>query len=781
MRRFTALLFVLLCAKAAFTQNATLRGSVLDTAAKKPLTLSVISLLDKKDSTLLYFTRTNKQGVFQFTDVRPQSYLLLVTHPGFADYADEMTLAAGQTDVGAIALTEKAKLLQAVIVRSAGAIRIKGDTTEFVADSFKVREGATVEELLKKLPGFQVNSRGEVTAQGQRVQKVLVDGEEFFGDDPTMATRNIGAKAVDKVQVFDTKSEQQQLTGMSNGQQGKTVNIKLKEDQKRGGFGRYSAASDFRRYHDANLLYNRFVGRKKLSAYATKSNTSTGNLNWDDRRRLGLDNDFEFDEISGGMYFQSEDDGFNNWNFRGLPDSYTAGGLFSNKWAGDQQSVNASYRYNRLGMQNLGSTFTENILPDDGFFKRLRYTNQYTKQRNLNQQHAFNGKWEWKPDSLSTLRLSTVLTHRLSDFDTETDAESLTSDRQFVNTSTRKNEGRSTRYDADNSLTYKRNFRKAGRLLNASLRYRYNEEALDGFLRFTNRFYENNIVDSTEAADQQKINSSQSSTVGLKLTYVEPLSSKWSLIATYAYNHNNAVAKRNTFDRTTGGKYELRNTVFSNNFDMEALGHSSSMIARFSTKKLKFGLGSGIASNRFNLLNIDSNRRYQFNFLNVTPQANLQYSPQPNSNFFFQYNGNTVQPGIDQLQPLRNNTDPLNIVVGNPALAVGFRHSFNLNYFTYKMLKQLGFWSGFNYNITNNAVSSDVTIDPNGRRITKAVNVANNRDWNLWSEWNKGEGEKKLIKTFTINASGNTYNNLVNGRENRTQSLNFTTGFGSAL
>ncbi len=768
----------LLLTAVAFAQNTTLRGSVSDTAAKKPLALAVVSLLNKKDSTLLYFTRTDKRGLFQLTDIKPQPYLMLVTHPGFADYADDISPATGAVDLGAIALTEKAKLLQAVIIRSAGAIRIKGDTTEFVADSFKVREGATVEELLKKLPGFQVNSRGEVTAQGQRVQKVLVDGEEFFGDDPTMATRNIGAKAVDKVQVFDTKTEQQQLTGMSNGQQGKTVNIKLKEDQKRGGFGRYSAATDFRRFHDANLLYNRFVGRRKLSAYATKSNTSTGSLNWDDRRRLGLDNDFEFDEISGGMFFMSEDDGFNNWNFRGLPDSYTAGGLFSNKWAGDQQNVNASYRYNRLGMQNLASTFTENILPNDGFFNRLRYTNQYTKQRNLNQQHAFNGKWEWKPDSLSTLRFTTALTHRQSDFVNETDAESLTSDHQFVNTSKRSNEGRTTRYDADNTLSYKRNFRKVGRLFNATLRYRYTEDKLDGFLRFTNRFYENNVADSTEVADQQKVNSSASSTMGAKITYVEPLSAKWAMIFTYAYNHNNADAKRNTFDRTAAGKYEKRNVVFSNNFDMEALGHSGSLLARFNTKKLKFGFGSGIASNRFNLLNLDSNRRYRFRFLNLTPQANVQYSLQQNSNFFFQYNGSTVQPTIEQLQPLRNNIDPLNIVVGNPALKVGFRHGFNMNYFSYKMLKQVGIWSGFSYNITDNAVSNDVTIDASGRRTTRAVNVKNNKDWNLWAEWNKGEGQKKLIKTMTVNASGNTYNNLVNGRENRTQSINFSTGFG---
>ncbi len=771
-------LLLLLLAQSLYAQTSSLKGSVRDTMEKKFLPNAVVALIQKKDSTLYQFTRTAKDGSFSFQQLPPGRYRLLITYPKFADYTDDIEVKPDMTDLGTIPLTQQAQLLQAVIIKSAGAIRIKGDTTEFVADSFRVREGATVEELLKKLPGFQVNSKGEIVAQGQRVDKVLVDGEEFFGDDPTMATRNIGAKAVDKVQVFDTKTEQQQLTGMANGQQGKTVNIKLKEDQKKGGFGRYSVASDFNRYHDVNVMYNRFVGKKKFSVYGTKSNTNTGSLNWDDRRRLGIENDYEFDEISGGLYFEMEDDGFNSWSFRGLPDAYTAGALFSNKWAEDKQSVNGSYRYNRLGMQNRSTTLTENILPDNALFNRLRYSNQYSRQRNLNQQHAFNGKWEWKPDSLTTLRFTTALTHRQSEFENETDAESLTAERDFVNTSNRVNEGRTERRDADNNLSYKRSFKKAGRLLNASLRFRYTEDDLNGFFRFENRYYDNNQVDSIEKADQQKLNDNRSGTLGAKLTYVEPLSTKWSAVFTYGYNRNDAESRRNTYDRSASGKYENRNAVFSNNFDMEAQGHSGSLIARFNSKKLKFGFGSGVASTRFNLLNIDSSHRYAFNFLNFTPQANLNYTLQSNTNLFINYNGTTVQPNIEQLQPLRNNTDPLNIVIGNPALEVAFRHSININYYSYKMLKQLGFWSGFGYNVSNNAISNNTVIDANGKRVTQAINVDGNSNWYLWSEWNKGEGEKKLIHTISVNANGSVNNNFINWLSNRTRSFSFSVGYG---
>ena len=232
----SALLFLLFCS-ALKAQKSTISGSVTDTTEKKSLSLASISLLRKADSTLVAFTRSNKEGRFQLPSTDTGQYVLLITYPKFADYMDELTLK-GNLNTGPISMTPASKLLDAVIIKTVGAIRIKGDTTEFVADSFKVKEGATVEDLLKKLPGFSVNAKGEIVAQGKRVDKVLVDGEEFFGDDPTMATQNISAKAVDKVQVFETKTDQQNMTGMSTGNEGKTVNIKLKEDAKKGAFGK---------------------------------------------------------------------------------------------------------------------------------------------------------------------------------------------------------------------------------------------------------------------------------------------------------------------------------------------------------------------------------------------------------------------------------------------------------------------------------------------------------------------------------------------------------------
>ena len=206
MRKLLFVLLLCFILQEAFSQTSSIEGSIRDTLDKKNLPHAVIALLSNRDSVLVKFTRTDANGGFSMSDLEPGEYVMLVSFPKFADYSDKITVPDKQLlNLGVIPLTPASLLLKEVVIRTNAAMRIKGDTTEFTADSFHVKEGATVEELLKQIPGMQVNSKGEITAQGKRVDKVLVDGEEFFGDDPTIATQNIGAKAVDKVQVYDPK------------------------------------------------------------------------------------------------------------------------------------------------------------------------------------------------------------------------------------------------------------------------------------------------------------------------------------------------------------------------------------------------------------------------------------------------------------------------------------------------------------------------------------------------------------------------------------------------
>jgi hypothetical protein len=721
----------------------------------------------KKTAALVTFTRTDKNGRFQLSQIPIGKYTLLVTFPRFADFTEDVDVKE-DTDLGNLALTSKSTLLKEVIVRSGSAIRIKGDTTEFTADSFVVKEGATVEDLLKKLPGFQVNSKGEITAQGKRVEKVLVDGEEFFGDDPTMATQNLGAKAVDKVQLFDSKSEQQQLTGITSGSEGKTLNIKLKENSKKGAFGKVNAGTDFDKYADAKALYNRFKGKKKVSLFGTGSNVSAGSLNWDDRQKLGIDDDWEYDELNDTYSRLNGDDEFENWNVRGLPRSYTAGGLFINKWNEDKQGVNLSYRYNRLHNENQSSLFTQNILPNT-----VNYRNVFTNSNSLVQQHSTFGKWEWKVDSLRSFKFTTAGSFRENETVSGITSEFLNNAKDLVNTSAQNRRVNGERAKWDNQLLYKQLFKKQNRQLLATLRFGLSDDAQNAMNRTDTRFYNNNNTDSLDLIDQMRIFEGTSQSIGTKVTYTEPLSNKWMLVFDYAHNRNNATSYRNTFNKNNDGKYEILDPVFSNNFDLDAYSHSGLGLLRFTDKKFKGAIGSGLSNIKLKLFNLDSKTRNTYNFTNYRPQAQLEFMPKPQSGIMLKYVGLTRQPTIDQLQPIRNNEDPLFQFQGNPDLKVGFNHRFSFRVHEYKVLKQRGLHLNANYNIFQNAISNFTIIDTAlGKQIATPVNVNGNRGWDIWAGWNRWQGQKKPNYGFWFNGNGGINNNFIqqNGNtvENKT-------------
>ncbi|OYW78634.1 MAG: hypothetical protein B7Z27_07065, partial [Sphingobacteriia bacterium 32-37-4] len=360
----TRLTLILLCLIAGIStsfaqQNGSVKGLVTDTLNKQNLTNAVVSVLRAKDSVLVKFTRTNKEGSFNLPNISAGKYIVMVTYPSYADYIDIISVTEGSvTDLGKVPVITKATLLQEVIVKQTiGSIRMKGDTTEYRADSFKVSANADVQELLRKMPGIQVNSKGEITAQGERVQKVLVDGEEFFSDDPAVVTKNLRADAVEKVQAFDKKSDQAVFTGIDDGQKIKTLNLTLKEDKKKGYFGKAEAGGDFDKYGYGKLLANSFKGKRKISGYLTTDNTKFESLNWNENQNYGGNSNMTTEMTDdGGIMMWSSGDEF-SWG-TGFPRSVTGGFHFSNKWNKDKHNSNNTYQYNQLDVSGINSNKT---------------------------------------------------------------------------------------------------------------------------------------------------------------------------------------------------------------------------------------------------------------------------------------------------------------------------------------------------------------------------------------------------------------------------------------
>ncbi|MGC4039075.1 MAG: outer membrane beta-barrel protein [Chitinophagaceae bacterium] len=770
------LVFLLLLSPAVFSQSISIKGTITDTAEKKNLTNAVISLLTQKDSILIKFTRSDFNGNFIFNKIDSGDYLLWVTYPKFADFTEAVRLKSSDNlDMGSIALTLKSTVLQEVVVRANRAINIKGDTTEFTADSFHVKPGATVEELLKTLPGLQVDSKGKITAQGKQVDKVLVDGEEFFGEDPTIATQNIGAKAVDKVQVFDTKTEADQLKGIgAAGNSNKTINIKLKDSAKKGYFGKLEAGSDFDKLLNGKLMFNKFKGNEKFSVYGTKSNISTGSLGWEDRNKMGIENNYEYDELSGFYYsFGDNDNEFNDWNLKGIPNAYTAGGLYSNKWNEEKNKLNLSYLYNRLGTTNNQTNLSQTLLEDTTF-----YNNSRSKTNGLTQQHAASGKYEWKIDSLASIKLTVAGTYKDKDLTSISSSEALNEDKDTVNANNRTNLSHSIKKQLDNQLQYKQLFKKKNRIMITTLRFGLSEDDQNAHLNSSTWFYKSGLRDSLDITDQQKINTTSSTSYGAKIAYSEPLSETWNLVTELNYNRNRTNSHRNTYERDANGKYTELNPIFSNNFDMDAYSNSGTVTARYQGKKLRGAIGAGVSAIRLNLNNADLNTKTKYNFTGFTPQAQLGYKFKAQTQLYFSYRGNTVQPTLNQLQPLRDNTDPLSIYLGNPNLKVGFNHNLNLSFNDFKVLKSRYLFMNVGMNLQENAITNLSVTDSFGKTTYLPVNVKGNKNYYSYAGWESGQGDKKINHFLSSQINGGHIMNYLNGSQNINTYINLELDYG---
>lgn len=781
MRRFILASCLLCFALPVLSQSsASIRGTVRDTAENKLLHQASVVLLRAQDSVLVTFTRSDVKGQFHIDSITPGDYVVQLTYPRFVDWTDKISLAPGQDlDLGNVSFTLRSQLLQEIVIKSGSSMRIKGDTTEFTADSFRVREGATVEELLKVLPGLQVNSKGEITAQGKKVDKVLVDGEEFFGEDPTVATQNIGAKAVDKVQVFETKSDQDQLKSIgASGDGTKTINIKLKESAKKGYFGRLEGSTDFDKLVNGKVMYNRFQGNQKFSVYGTKSQITTGALGWEERNKLGIENDYEYDEISGYYYSFGNSDEFSNWNLRGLPNSYTAGGLYGNKWREDKHKLNFSYLYNRLGTTNTNRTVSQTTIGDIS-----NYNNSVTRTRGLAQQHAINGKYEWKIDSLASIKYVVSGNYKKNDNYGSTYSEALNDDLDTLNTNVRNNEQHTEKRQLDNALTYKQLFKKKNRQLVTTARLTLIDDEQTALLQSSSRFVRKNgppnVLDSLELIDQLKLNTGNATNYGIKTTYNEPITDLWNVIAEYSFNQGRSSSHRNSYDKDIDGKYTDLNPTFSNNADLVATSNAGTLFARYTGKKFRMAFGSGLSAIRLRLDNLDNDTRTTYNFTGFTPQAQFRYQIKQQEGISLSYRGNTVQPTLNQLQPLRNNDDPLRIYVGNPDLKVAFNHNINLNYNSYKVLTQQYTWVGAGVNFLRNTVSTTNTVDlETGKTVYMPVNVNGNYNWYLYANWNSGGGDKKLIHEISPNANGGRTVNFLNNNRNINTYYNFSLQYG---
>ena len=753
----------------SYAQLVQVNGAVKDTATKISVKNAVVALLTPKDSILKAFTRVKEDGTYLLKNIKPGKYILTVSHPTFGDFVDDIEINDSNEKLAFVALTPKSKLLEAVIVKSGNPIRIKGDTTIYTADSFKVSANANVEELLKKMPGIQVDKNGQIKAMGQTVEKVLVDGEEFFGDDPGMAVKNLRADAVKEVQVFDKKSEQAEFTGIDDGKTKKTINLKLKEDKKKGYFGKIDLAGGLQndidhRYND-NILLSSFKGKRKLTGFLLNGNTGQDGLSWQDEQKFGGDNDnMVMDEDNGYTYYSRSSGGDEEPYVdvrNGFIVNTNAGLQYSNKW-NDKTTLNFSPKYNNQRYTNVQEMDTRTI--GDSVLNSSNRTFSNINRSNV----KLKAIYDVKIDSINTLKITAKTNFYETESFGKTNGTTTGTNDKIINSTDGMNESKTKKQALALEAIFKHKFKKARRTL--SVNADWSTLITDGerLQRSTN-----NVGGFFLPIDQTRIFDKTTGKISSRVVYTEPLNKNYSLELGYQFVANNGNNQSVTYNPNSGnGKYDVKIDSLSNRFDQNIIQNIPSAKVNYAKKKLKFNIGAGVSFVNFALKDLSINKTNNRDFTNFFPTANFTYSYKSNHSLNVKYNGSTRQPSITDLQPLRDNSDIFYQKIGNPDLKPTFTNSFSIQHNGYNFIKDMWNYQSFNVNFENNSIANNETVAPGGKTTAQSINTNGNYNINMWS--GLGFKAKKIDTRFNLNANlgANRFVSFRDTRKNITNNTN---------
>jgi hypothetical protein len=755
--------------------QSSLSGSVVDTINYKPMAYSSVVLVRASDSVLVSHKWLGQDGTFSFTNIPSGQYALRITRPSFADYEEHITLGENeQKKVGNIIMVSKANLLRDVIIHEKrNAITVKGDTTEFLVDSFLVNKNSNVEDLLKRLPGLQVDKDGKITAQGQEVKRVLVDGEEFFGDDPTVATRNLRADNVESVQVFDKKSDQATFTGIEDGVKEKTINLKLKEDAKKGYFGKVSVGMGSLDRFEHDAMINAFKNKRKVSAFAATSNTNKTGLSWQDNQKYGSNDNTFVDEESGAVYTYYNGGG-ESFDGVGIPQTTYGGAVYADKFKTDTHSVNLNIKYQNLIVSGYNNNYTKYILPDTLYFNNQLNTFSGTKEL-----ISGKGSYEWKIDSLTTIKINASSKQLKTTNNNQYTTENLNENGEKVNENTRVQENS----NIDNTYTLAMNighrFKTKGRSLSLNADQSFFNGQSDGMLRSQTNFYEGNgVIAKQNTIDQKKILSSKVNNLNISATYTEPLSTKWFIVADGYSRINVNESERNSLDKDPNGGYTQLVDSLSNGLHYDIYTNRAGLALKYNTKKIIWSLGGKLSYTDLSQRDIETNVVKTRTFLNIYPAANFQYKIRSSASFSMNYNGRTSQPTLQQIQPILDNANPLDLSIGNPDLAQSFSNTFSLTYNNYKPVTGTSLYMNASYWFAQNDFTSFDVVDEFGRKLHQSINVDGNKRANFYIYYWFKIKQSKFSSSINFSGSYSENHNFINTRSNTNQNINIEPSVG---
>ena len=732
--------------------DGSIKGKLTDTTAKQPISEATISVISIKDSSLATFTLSARQGAFEVKGLAEGDYRLVITHQSYETLKKDFSISNSQKsiDLGSLPLQKAVKLLEGVTVTNDAPVQIKNDTVQFRADAFKTKPNATVEDLLKKIPGMQVDKSGNVTAQGETVQKVYVDGKEFFGNDPKLATKNLTADMVESVQVFDDMSEQAKFTKIDDGSKQKAINIKLKKDKNKGVFGRALAAAGDQGRYEGNLSFNKFNGNQRLSVLFNANNINKQGFSFSDIiSAMG-----GFGAMSGGsgggggggfggsggggggggfsgMQFSSSRGGASIFGLgggsTGITRSLSAGLNFNNEF-GTKVKLSGSYFLSNAKTEQEQNTYRQTFFPADS----VALMTKNSTANNQNQNHRFNVRFEYQIDSMHSILYTPSLTiqhsENYSDDTSYTYSQSpaakylaLTSRTTYTN----ERDG----LNLNNNILFRKKFHRPGRTVTLGWSNTYGNSESEGYSIAPISFFKpDGSTSGSTSQNQQNLQETSTHNNVLSLSYTEPVGKNKIMEFNYAYTNNQNTSDKKTYNYNNGtGKYDIANLLLTNNFENTFRANRFGANFRVQEKKYNYQLGIGVQratliSDSYQAMTGKDSTSSQ-SFTNFFPQASFNWTPSRTKGIRINYRGRTNQPSISQLQNVLDFSNPLYVKTGNPELDQEFVHSFNVGYNSFNILTFKFIAANLSFSTTRNKIVN--SIDTINRRVqlSKPVNM----------------------------------------------------------
>ena len=728
----STLILVLVTASAALAGNVS--GIVVDDTDSSAMINATLRILTRRDSAYVAGGMSDNDGRFSFSGLKAGKYLVEASYLGY------QTLRKGfvrRTDADKVRLdtlrlySSSIRLKETEVVGVKTEVRVAQDTVEYNAGSYKTQPTAVVEDLLKRLPGVEVSSDGKITAQGKEVTKILVDGKEFFSDDSKVASKNIPASIVDKLQVIDRKSDLARLTGVDDGEDETVINLTVKKGMKQGWFGNANAGYGTDDRYSGNFMVNRFVNDNQISILGNANNIN----------EIGFSGPGDRFRRFGGM------NGINNAQSLGL--NFNVGN-------DDKFRAGGDLMYSHTNQHTTKKTNKQYLFADSTSYENSA-SNSYDRNHNI--RGDFRLKWE--ADSFNTLEFRPSFNLSFNDSESSDSARVNAGDavQTLVNRSRNDVTSNGTSYEFGGELVYNHRLRSnPARSFSVQGTYRYSNTQEDETTYAVNQFFQ--VAGEDETRDQQTDNHKWTSRVGTRLTWTEPLGDvRKGRALTFAYRMNyyfnnadklvydinstynvsramkmteqtygvltNPVAAL-AIAESTGSLTPTLNEEQSNRFRNDQFDQSLRIGFQQNSRTLRFNAGLSVNPTMMrseDLINTARNipERWVWNF---APFMRLRYSFTKTHSLALDYRGSTQSPTMAQLQPVADLSDPLRVVVGNPNLVPAFQHRLNARYNNFNQESQRSIMAFAGFSTTRNSIVSKTTYDnETGRQTTTYDNV----------------------------------------------------------